>query len=162
MKDLSPIKRHQALVSFSKDHHFGLLLVWKIRQGLAKAVSNERISNYVLFFFTEDLEKHFKEEEQLLFSELPADDTLRKRAEAEHQAINNLVAAVTANKDDANLLNQFAHALEQHIRFEERELFNHLQKNIEAEKLATIAGRFANSSKAIDDRWKDVFWEIKK
>jgi hypothetical protein len=67
MKDHVPIKRHKAIVSFSKDHHYGLLLVWKIRQGLNKEVSAERIINYVLFFFKEDLEKHFKTEELLLF-----------------------------------------------------------------------------------------------
>lgn len=50
MKNQAPIKRHQAIVSFSKDHHFGLLLIWKIRQGLNKAVNPERISNYVTFF----------------------------------------------------------------------------------------------------------------
>lgn len=67
MKDQAPIKRHQAIISFSKDHHFGLLLVWKIRQVLEKAVNAERISKYVVYFFKEDLEKHFKDEELLLF-----------------------------------------------------------------------------------------------
>ena len=51
MKAYGPIKRHQALVSIFKDYHFGLLLVWKIWEGLHKAVSAERVSNYVLFFF---------------------------------------------------------------------------------------------------------------
>ena len=60
MKDHAPIKRHQAIVSFSKDHHFGLLLVWKIRQGLNKAVSAERISNYVLFFLRKTLKNILK------------------------------------------------------------------------------------------------------
>lgn len=77
MKEHTPIKRHQAIVSFSKDHHFGLLLVWKIRQGLKNAVNAERISSYLLYFFKEDLEKHFKEEEEFLFSKLPVDDDLR-------------------------------------------------------------------------------------
>ena len=162
MKKQTPIKRHQAIVSFSKDHHFGLLLVWKIRQGMNKAVNPERISNYVTFFFKEDLEKHFKEEEQLLFSKLPADDVLRKQAEADHQAIYKLVAAIEKKKDDAVLLNKLADELEKHIRFEERELFNHLQDNIKADDLEAIANRFPNSSKAIDEKWKDVFWEIKK
>jgi len=141
MKNQAPIKRHQAIVSFSKDHHFGLLLIWKIRQGL---------------------EKHFKEEEQLLFSKLPADDVLRKQAEGDHQAIYKLVAAIEKKKDDAVLLNQLADELEKHIRFEERELFNHLQDNIKADDLEAIANRFPNSSKAIDEKWEDVFWEIKK
>jgi len=162
MENHTPQKRHQAIVSFSKDHHFGLLLVWKIRQGLNKAVNPERISNYVTFFFKEDLEKHFAEEEQLLFSKLPADDGLRKQAETDHQAIYKLVAAIEKKKDDAVLLNQLADELEKHIRFEERELFNHLQDNITADDLEVIAKRFSNSNKEIDEKWEDVFWEIKK
>ncbi len=162
MKNQAPIKRHQAIVSFSKDHHFGLLLVWKIRQGLNQAVNPERISNYVTFFFKEDLEKHFREEEQLLFSKLPPDDVLRKQAEKDHQTIDKLVAAIGEKKNDAVLLKQLADALEKHIRFEERELFNHLQENITASDLAVIAKRFSNSSKETDEKWEDIFWEIKR
>lgn len=158
---IKPIKRHPSIVSFSKDHHFGLLLVWKIRQGLNKAVSAERISNYILYFFKADLEKHFKAEEKLLFCKLPVDDALRKQAEAEHQAIYKLVAAIEQKKEDTVLLNQLADELEKHIRFEERELFNHLQNNINADDLEEIANRFPNSSKAIDEKWEDVFWDIK-
>lgn len=162
MKNQAPIKRHPAIVSFSKDHHFGLLLVWKIRQGLDKSVDPDRISNYVTFFFKEDLEKHFKEEEQLLFSELPAEDVLRKQAEADHQSIYKLLAAIGEKRNETSLLRQLADELEKHIRFEERELFNHLQNKIKAGKLALIAKRFPNNSKAIDEEWKDVFWELKK
>jgi hypothetical protein len=162
MKVHTPQKRHQAIASFSRDHHFGLLLVWKIRQGISKALSPERISNYILFFFKEDLGKHFKEEEELLFSKLPVDDVLRKQAEAEHQAIYKLVAGIEKKKGDVALLNQLADDLEKHIRFEERELFNHLQKNITAEDLELIAKRFSNDSIAIDAKWEDVFWEKEK
>jgi iron-sulfur cluster repair protein YtfE (RIC family) len=162
MKDQAPIKRHQALVSFSKDHHFGLLLVWKIRQGLEKGVNAERISNYVEYFFKEDLEKHFKDEEQLLFCKLPFDDSFRKRAEEEHEAIYKLVEAIDKNQSDTNLLKQLANELEKHIRFEEREMFNHLQNNITAKDLELIEKRFPNNSKIIDESWEDIFWEIKK
>jgi iron-sulfur cluster repair protein YtfE (RIC family) len=161
MKNQTPIKRHPAIVSFSKDHHFGLLLVWKIRQGLEKAVDAERISNYILFFFKEDLEAHFKEEEQLLFSRLPVDDSLRKQAESDHRSIYTLVAAIERKKDDLVLLRRLANELEKHIRFEERELFNHLQKNINLSDLEKIAKRFSNSSKIVDEKWNDVFWETK-
>jgi len=162
MKDQAPIKRHQAIVSFSKDHHFGLLLVWKIRQGLEKAANAERISKYVVYFFKEDLEKHFKDEEQLLFCRLPVHDPFRKRAEEEHNCIYKLVNAIDENKNDTDLLNQLANELEKHIRFEERELFNHLQKNISSKDLEIIEKRFPNNGKSVDEKWEDVFWEIKK
>ena len=159
MKDQPPIKRHQSLVSFSKDHHFGLLLVWKIRQGLNKSVSPDHISDYVLYFFKEDLEKHFKAEEELLFCKLPPEDILRQRAEAEHRDIYNLITRLTVQKQETALLKQFADALEKHIRFEERELFNHLQLHIPANDLATIALRMPNDNKAIDKKWPDIFWQ---
>jgi hemerythrin-like domain-containing protein len=161
MKDHAPIKRHQALVSFSKEHHFGLLLVWKIRRGLLNAISAERIAKYVLFFFNEELKIHFKEEEQLLFCKLPVTDTLRLQAEAEHKEIYRLVEAIAGNTDDEDLLRQFADTLERHIRFEERTLFNHLQSHISEEELEVISTRFSNPVDP-DTQWKDIFWLEKK
>lgn len=162
MKNHVPIKRHQALVSFSKDHHFGLLLVWKIRQGLANAIRPERISSYVLFFFKEDLEQHFREEEQLLFCKLPLLDLLRKRAEAEHTDLCHLIDAIRQNITDAALLHQFADMLESHIRFEERKLFGYLQTKIPAGELERITFHSSGNRIDIDTRWPDRFWEKSK
>jgi len=161
MENTTPIKRHPAIVSFSKDHHFGLLLVWKIRQGLSRQFDPERISNYTGYFFKEDLEQHFKDEEALLFCRLPVDDVLRKQAEADHLAINDLVASIGKDKANLDLLKNFAVLLEKHIRFEERELFNHLQENISGEDLEEIALRFPGSHADIDAKWEDHFWIIK-
>lgn len=154
----TPIKRHQAMVSFSKDHHFGLLLVWKIRQGLQKSVAPERIAGYARFFFEADLEKHFSDEEQLLFSRLAATDVLRVQAEQEHAAIYQLVKDIAQQPTDTSLLTQLADALEQHIRFEERSLFNHLQQHIPEAELLEIENRTSNNSKEIEEQWKDSFW----
>ena len=159
MKTPIPIKRHPALVSFSKDHHFGLLLTWKIRQGFKNDISPERIADYVLFFFKADLEKHFTEEEDLLFSQLPAGDALRQKGEADHHALRQLIALISEHKGDAALLNQFADKLQTHIRFEERQLFNHLQERIGPDQLALIAKQFSNDGKRKDENWTDTFWE---
>lgn len=158
MKDLTPIKRHPAMVSFSKDHHFGLLLVWKIRQGLKKSIEAGRIGKYVLFFFSEDLLKHFWDEEKLLFSRLRADDLLRIQAEEDHAVIYQLIKDIRNQTEDTVLLTQLADRLEKHIRFEERELFNHLQSVIGADELALIEKRIGNDSKEIDEKWDDIFW----
>ena len=158
MKDLTPIKRHPAMVSFSKDHHFGLLLVWKIRQGLKKSIEAGRIGKYVLYFFSEDLLKHFWDEEKLLFSRLRADDLLRIQAEEDHAVIYQLIKDIRNQTEDTGLLTQLADRLEKHIRFEERELFNHLQSVIGADELALIEKRIGNDSKEIDEKWYDIFW----
>ncbi|MDD2792344.1 MAG: hemerythrin domain-containing protein [Sediminibacterium sp.] len=158
----SPIKRHPAIISFSKDHHFGLLLIWKIRQGLSKSIPAERISKYVLYFFKEDLASHFKEEEELLFSRLASDDALRKRAEADHVFIYSLIRDIENNPSDEVLLHLFANELEKHIRFEERDLFNQIQEVLGVDELLGIAKRFSSSKHDIDEQWPDIFWEIKK
>lgn len=158
MKETTPIKRHPAMVSFSRDHHFGLLLVWKIRQGLKKSIDPGRIGKYVLFFFSEDLLKHFSDEEKLLFSCLRADDLLRIQAEEDHAVIYQLIKDIRSQTADTGLLTQLADRLEKHIRFEERELFNHLQSVIGADALALIEKRIGNDSKEIDEKWDDIFW----
>ena len=161
MKTNSPIKRHQALVSFSKDHHFGLLLVWKIKQGLSNAVAPERISNYIFYCFAEDLQHHFKEEEQLIFCKLSADDILRQHAEKDHQIIYGLIEQIRSDKNNEALLTQFADKLQEHIRFEERILFNHLQKELTVSAMQIISTYTGSQAGDIDCRWQDIFWGIK-
>lgn len=38
-----PIKRHPSLQPLSREHHYGLLLSWKIREGFKREVPPERI-----------------------------------------------------------------------------------------------------------------------
>ena len=157
-----PIKRQQGLISFSREHHFGLLLVWKIRVGLRNEIAPDRISRYVLFFFRVNLKKHFREEETMLFNRLHDNDLLRKRAEYQHVEICELALKIELNKENRVLLEQFSDKLENHIRLEERELFNHIQYTIPANELAETETRFVINSQVIDDCWEDVFWEFKK
>jgi hemerythrin len=138
MKESNPIKRSKAFVPFSKDHHFGLLLAWKIRQDLQSKVEAEYISNYVLTFFDTDLQQHFKEEEELIFCKLSFEDALRRQAETEHQTIYHIIDSVREKKTDTALLNEFADFLESHIRFEERILFNYMQEKLTEQELDEV------------------------
>jgi hypothetical protein len=63
-----PIKRHISLQPLSRDHHDGLLLKWKINQGISKGVDISRIQKYVDWFFKEHLIPHFRIEEDHLFA----------------------------------------------------------------------------------------------
>lgn len=162
MEVKKPIKRNAAIVEFSKDHHFALLLVWKIREGLKKSIEPKRISQYVIHFYETDLIFHFNEEEELLFNKLSKENLLRIQAEAEHKKIKQLIDEMRKNPDGRSLLVQFADTLEKHIRFEERELFNHLQENITDDELAEISSSLKTREHEPDGVWGDVFWEIKK
>ncbi len=159
MPKTTPIKRHEALVPFSRDHHNGLLLTWKIRQGMKKNIEGDRIGEYVLFAYGNELEQHFKDEEQWLFPELPSDDPMRKQAESDHSEIRGLIKQLESGRSDTEVLVQFADGLEKHIRFEERELFNHLQTTVPAERLKPVAEKFEGHTCEADDGWKDPFWK---
>lgn len=161
MNTVLPIKRHQAIVSFSKDHHFVLLLVWKIRRGLAKAVQPERISRYVLYFFEKDLQQHLADEERYLFSSLPVDHALPKQAEDDHAYLRKLVEAIRNHPEIPELLDTLANAVEKHVRFEERELLNILQEFLTAAELEAVAVRSTHDSKSVDENWEDHFWETR-
>lgn len=159
---MTPIKRNPAIVEFSRDHHFALLLVWKIREGLKKSIDPDRISRYAIHFYDTDLTHHFEEEEAVLFNKISSDNPLRIQAETDHKNIKQLIEELKNKSDDNNLLKTFADTLEKHIRFEERELFNHLQENISDNDLAEIASSLKTRNHESDGAWNDIFWEIKK
>lgn len=158
MTENAPLKRHESLVPFSRDHHFGLLLVWKIKQGLNRQIDPVRISNYVRYFFREDIFPHFEEEERHLFTILEKDDPLRLRAEEEHSILRNLLSQLEKSPDDTELLTEIGRMLTLHIRFEERELFNYMQKIVSADQLELIHSHEGKEGRDADDGWDDLFW----
>lgn len=159
MKDsTTPIKRSEALIQFSREHHFGLLLVWKIRQGFKKNIEPVRISDYTNFFFENELSEHFQEEEKDLFVKLPVDDPLRRQAFEEHKHIYKLVADIQKDSLNTKLLTEFADSLENHIRFEERILFNHLQQHLSEKELKKLEESHSKREDDVDDKWDDHFW----
>ena len=160
MEPKKPIKRNPAIVTFLKDHHFALLLVWKIRQGLKKEIEPSRIINYVAHFFDTDLIFHFEEEETLLFSKLPSDNLLRLQSEEEHKLIKFEIDALRKNSDDKMGIENFANILEKHIRFEERELFNYLQEIFSEDELSEIAEAMEARTREHEIAWKDEFWLV--
>src|SRR5690606_32827540 len=87
-----PLKRHKALQPFSREHHHGLLLSWKIRSGLSKNIELERIKTYADCFFKNQLVPHFELEEKYIFPLLDSDHELIKRALAEHRRLTRLFA----------------------------------------------------------------------
>ncbi|SHN25555.1 Hemerythrin HHE cation binding domain-containing protein [Cyclobacterium lianum] len=154
-----PLKRHPALVPLSKDHHFGLLLVWKIRMGLKRNTETRRILRYLEYFYQHHLEPHFQLEEQYVFSFLAKNDLMRKEVEKQHADLRLLVGKLLAQEDDAReLLEEFAGVLEAHIRFEERKLFQHMQLELTEDELLEMKDRVDQIHEGTDENWQDQFW----
>src|SRR5690606_20132197 len=80
-----PIKRNEHIAKLSREHHFSLLFCWKIRQGLKKEITPDRISRYIQFFWPRVLAPHFREEEEILFAPMPADELVTQAINEHHQ-----------------------------------------------------------------------------
>lgn len=154
-----PLKRHPALVPLSQDHHFGLLLSWKIRQGLNKDIDSSRIFKYVDYFVNAHLEVHFQNEEQYLFTYLTKNDLLRKGAENQHENLRQLFQtmknASTVGEDE---LREYADCLEGHIRFEERKLFPYIQVELLDGDLEEFQAKMDMVHERVKENWEDEFW----
>lgn len=155
-KEIKPIKRSPQLTPLSKEHHDGLLFSWKIKQGLRNGTEAKLIAEYVQWFWTNHLQEHFREEEQILAPHLPADNELLKRMFEEHEEIEAMIH-INGNIADAALLEKFADALHHHIRFEERELFPYAEKVIPEEKLNEVYEQLSKAPVQCG-KWEREFW----
>ena len=150
------MKRNENIIPLSKDHHFGLLCSWKIRQGLKKEIEVSRIRDYILYFWNHHLKKHFREEEEILF--LYLEDEYMLRIRKEHRHIQNIVSQISSS-ENIDLFSDFADLLEQHIRFEEREWFPHLEETLEVPALEKIGKELNDIHTEEKDGYEDEFWK---
>lgn len=157
-----PVKRSKELVPLSREHHDGLLLCWKIRTGLKKQANPERIKAYVQYFWNTDLKEHFSREEKYLFAELPDDDVMKIKAAAQHSSIRELLTLLNKSSEsqvEINTLEKLANEIDDHIRFEERELFNHIEQILSPDKLLIIGNILdAVEGEYCATEWSDEFW----
>lgn len=154
-----PIKRSVQLQPLSREHHEGLLFVWKIRQGLKNGTDVSLVGRFVQWFWEAHLDHHFKQEEQVLLPLLPG-DALLTRMQDEHQEIEALLH-INQSIPDRALLEQIAQLVNDHIRFEERELFPHIEQSVTEEVLNRVAAAFATDSKGKSSPWTEEFWTSK-
>lgn len=152
------MKRHDSIVALSREHHFGLLFCWKIRQGTKKQVSAARMRPYIKYFWQQHLEQHFAEEENLLFSLV--NDDLTEQAIIEHKHIKQLVEAIVHAADvSSDELNTLANTVDDHIRFEERKLFPHIEQQLSDKELAELGLRLQQLHATPEkDDYVDEFW----
>ncbi len=151
-----PIKRSVQLQPLSREHHEGLLFVWKIRQGLRNGTDVALMGRFVQWFWETHLDHHFKTEEQVLLPLLPGDALLARMLD-EHQEIEALLH-INQSIPDPALLEQIAQQVNDHIRFEERELFPHIEQAITEEQLNGVAAALLSDVTSGDNSWTEEFW----
>ena len=148
------MKRHEALVQLSRDHHFGLLLCWKLKEGLKKNISVERMSKYIGLFYLQNLKPHFAEEEDTIFKILGEENPLIKEAISQHQTFHKMIEDGFEKPEQ---IESFRALLELHIRTEERQIFPEIEKQATNEQLEAILKLDHPELKEPD--YDDVFWK---
>ncbi len=150
-----PVKRSIYLKPISREHHHGLLLSWKIREGLKKKIAHKRIKRYTDWFWECHLQSHFDFEEKYIFPILGKNNDLIKRALQEHARLKQLFSSDDSVKENLLTIEQ---ELTAHIRFEERTLFTEIESVASKDELSIIA---KEHSKNPTDEWQDEFWIVK-
>lgn len=149
------MKRNINLVKLSRDHHFGLLCCWKIRQGLSKNIPYSRIRNFIVFFWKDHLEDHFETEDRILPS--AGDQGLQLQMDNEHREIRKLMNSIS-QCEDVKLLSDFEEALQRHIRFEERVYFPNLESALSDGQMNEIGSQLNRMPAKQEIKYADEFW----
>ena len=141
------MKRFPELKSLSSDHHRALVLAKKAKKAGAEPSSTELSSTELSVtdvwsemerYYSNELEIHFKQEEDNIAPHLQriGKADLLERLVAEHKELRSYFMAGADRT--VGTLNSLGRLLEQHVRFEERELFNVVQDLFSQEELTLI------------------------
>lgn len=132
------MKRHPALTGLSREHHAALVLANRARRAAADPQLASELLATLCMRWTAEIEPHFQQEEQTLLPMLEAagEGTACARTRAEHDQLRQLAAQLLAG--EAQALPDWGAALEQHVRFEERELFPLAEQSLTDVQLAVL------------------------
>lgn len=153
-----PIKPSEQLRQLYRDHHFGLLFSWKIKEGIKRNVDPQRLKNYVNFFFQGHLNVHFRDEEVLLFDRF--EEAVCIQAKKEHQQLLKQVEKINnAGSVDLDLYLQLTKILNNHIRYEEGVVFPRLEQVIPLSTLNLVNDFLEKDIHRPSDDYNDEFWK---
>lgn len=159
-EEIKPIKRSAQLAPLSREHHDGLLFAWKIKQGLENKTPAETLRAFTMWYWRHHIKPHFFQEEKILMPYLPPENPMTSRLKEEHDHIRELILGLDEQADRRSLL-LLCDLINQHIRFEERELFVFLENQLTPQKLDEIFVQLEKHPLGSEE-WKDEFWVKKK
>ncbi|MBI2308603.1 MAG: hemerythrin domain-containing protein [Rhodocyclales bacterium] len=142
------MKRCPELQNLSREHHSALKLTLHLKRAAASG-DEARIEAACVRardVFVNELLPHFHEEEDCLLPHLEAAgaNVVVARTLIEHRALQWLVRELEV--PDPEVLLRFAELMSEHVRFEERELFEVAEGELGREALARILRRPGNAS----------------
>lgn len=156
------MKRNENLKTLSWEHHDGLVVCFRLQQGLKSNINYKEMAEYVLHTWNNVLKHHFWQEEQILSQKK---NNTKKSSECitqmqdDHKKIRELITKID-NNSETKLIGEFAELLNNHIRFEERELFPLLENESSTNDLKEIGKFLKQHHNNSCEVWPNHFWKI--
>jgi iron-sulfur cluster repair protein YtfE (RIC family) len=140
------MKRHKSLIFISHDHYHGLQLAQLIKKNSPKFKNLpndlEGKKNYTITFYENDLLHHFYLEENIILPAVKGRnkeiDKLFEEMIVEHKNIERAVESLKENTDIEDKLNEIGLMLQDHIRKEEKILFEKIQDELSEDELQKL------------------------
>jgi iron-sulfur cluster repair protein YtfE (RIC family) len=140
------MKRHKSLIFISHDHYHGLQLAQLIKKNAPKLKNLpedlEGKKNYTINFYENDLLHHFYLEEKIILPSVKGKnkkiDKLFDEIIVEHKEIEKTVESLKENINIEEKLDKLGTQLQDHIRKEERILFEKIQKELSEEEMQKL------------------------
>jgi iron-sulfur cluster repair protein YtfE (RIC family) len=143
------VKRHQSLLTFSREHHTVLLLAQVLKKdspefkGMPVKVPDK--VEYLKAKYHTELKKHFQEEENILFPFITGKnnviDELIDDLIKDHMKLAENIGQLETHQDSEKLLDETGCLLERHIRKEERVLFQKIQEVLTEDEFKELEKR---------------------
>jgi len=136
-----PLKRHESLQPLSRDHYVGLVQAQRLIKS-ADATAPDRVKALADFVqaWAGEISAHFNDEERLL-PELLAGESL-DRLRREHRALAEFADEARRRRGapdpGAAWVRELGQLLNDHIRWEERELFPLIERSASAAQLREL------------------------
>jgi len=140
MKKKKPLRRHPELIPYSREHHKLLLTAQLLKtdvpdyKGMPNTPEGKR--TYLYLFLDDYLEPHLQREEQELFPRVrqytSALDEMIAALEKDHAYFRQQIASLKNFSGDnlIQTMDRLGRRLEKHVRKEEREFFQEVQRTM--------------------------------
>ena len=155
------MKRDTALQPLSHQHHNSLMGCLLVKKGVEKRADKKVLKDFILNWWQADLQKHMQAEEKVLLPYLNQhkfDKSYLNVISREHDTIRLLADRLRQHEDGYRLYSIYAEMVEQHIRFEERVVFEKIQEKFSSQQLAALEKQMPVESRQCTD-YPVKFWE---
>ena len=156
------MKRDKSLHPLSWQHHDTLMACLMIKKGVNKQTSLPVLQAFTKHLWENELNHHFNVEENKLIPWLRQKnfpEYLIKSLINDHNLLRTLHLRLQNGGASHKLFLAFSELLEQHVRFEERLIFEKVQDTMPLQELESISNQFATAHSSSCKTYPVKFWE---